>query len=236
MTTALILAGGSGARTEQDIPKQFMNVSDKPIILYTLEVFQNHPEIDAIIVSCLSGWEGILSAYAKEDGIDKLRWIVPGGENGQQSARIALEKLADVCVEEDIVIIHDAVRPLVSADIISDCIAVCKMYGSGLAAVRCQETIMKTENGINGRVGINRQDIMRVQTPQAYEFKKALHAHTEALERGIINAVYTNTLMLDLDYTLYFSKGSEKNIKITTLEDIEIFKALYNSQKDDWMK
>ncbi len=236
MNIALILAGGNGNRTEQDIPKQFFNIYDKPIIIYTLEVFQNHPEIDGIIVSCLGGWVKILHAYAMEARINKLKWIVEGGINGQSSARNALRALKDTCLEDDIVVIHDGIRPMVTEEIITDCIATCREYGSGLAAMRCQETIMESTDGIKGNKGINRQDIMRVQTPQAYLYGRVLGAHEEALRRGITDAVYTNTLMLDLGEELYFSKGSERNIKITTMEDVQIFKALYGMKKEDWVK
>ncbi len=236
MNIALLLAGGSGTRTEQDIPKQFFNVYEKPIIIYTLEAFQRHPDIDGIIVSCLEGWHEILRAYAKEADINKLKWIVGGGENGQASARNALRELRDVCHESDIVVIHDAIRPMVSAEIISDCIVKCRQYGSGLAAMRCQETIIETQDGIKGDKGISRSNIMRVQTPQAYRYGYVMDAHERALQQGITDAVYTNTLMIDLGETLYFSKGSEKNLKITTMEDVEIFKALYRMEKEDWVK
>lgn len=235
MNVALILAGGSGSRTEQSVPKQFLSIYEKPIIIYTLEAFQNHPLIDAIIVSCIDGWQDVLSGYAGAYGITKLKWIIEGGENGQASARKALLALEPHCKEDDIVVIHDAVRPLISADIIEDCILKAKEYGSGLSAVRCQETIMRTEDGMSGEDGIDRNDIMRVQTPQAYRYGKALAAHKEALEKGIVNAVYTNTLMLELGAKLHFSKGSNKNIKITTLEDIDIFKALYSTKRDAWL-
>ena len=145
MNVALILAGGSGSRTEQSVPKQFLSIYDKPIIIYTLEAFQNHPEVDAIIVSCIDGWLDVLAGYARAYGITKLKWIVKGGENGQASARKALLELESHCKEDDIVIIHDAVRPLISKEIITDCIAKAREYGSGLSAVRCQETIMRTE-------------------------------------------------------------------------------------------
>lgn len=236
MNIALILAGGSGKRTEQDVPKQFMNVYDKPIIIYTLEAFQKHPDIDGIIVSCLEGWEEILRAYAKEYGIDKLKWIIAGGENGQASARKALVALEDTCKAGDIIVIHDAVRPMLTDDIISDCIVTCRRKGSGLSAIRCQETIVQTEDGLSGKVNIHRDDIMRVMTPQAYRYEKALWAHKTALERGITDAVYTNTLMLDLGEEVYFSKGSTRNIKITTVEDVEMFKALYMTEKESWVK
>ena len=235
MNVALILAGGSGSRTEQCVPKQFISVYEKPIIIYTLEAFQKHSQIDAIIVSCISGWEDVLRGYAQAAGITKLKWIIEGGDNGQSSARNSLLALEEVCADDDIVVIHDAVRPMIDDEIITDCIEKAKKYGSGLSAVRCQETIMKTDDGEKGNDGIDRNDIMRVQTPQAYNYKKALWAHKEALNRGITNAVYTNTLMLELGEELYFSYGSNKNIKITTLEDIDMFKALYVTKRDAWL-
>lgn len=236
MNVALILAGGNGSRTEQSVPKQFISIYEKPIIIYTLEAFEKHPDVDAIIVSCISGWHDVLKGYAGSAGITKLQWVVNGGDNGQSSARIALLTLENICSSEDIVIIHDAVRPMVSQEIITDCIEKAKEFGSGLSAVRCQETIMRTSDGRSGHIGIDRNDIMRVQTPQAYKYGKALWAHKEALNRGITNAVYTNTLMMDLGEELYFSLGSNKNIKITTLEDIDMFKALYVTKRDTWLK
>jgi 2-C-methyl-D-erythritol 4-phosphate cytidylyltransferase len=236
MNVALILAGGSGTRTEQAVPKQFINVYDKPIIIYTLEAFQRHPDIDAIIVSCISGWEDVLEGYARAAGITKLKWIIEGGDNGQSSARNALLALRKYCKDDDIVVIHDAVRPMISEEIITDCIEKAKEYGSGLSAIRCQETIMRTEDGNSGSDGIDRKDIMRVQTPQAYRYGKVLNAHITALEMGITNAVYTNTLMLELGDELHFSCGSNKNIKITTLEDIDIFKALCVTKREKWLK
>ncbi len=125
---------------------------------------------------------------------------------------------------------------MISEKIITDCIAKAEKYGSGLSAIQCQETIMLTENGKCGHAGIDRNDIMHVQTPQAYRYGRVLWAHKEALKRGITNAVYTNTLMMELGEELYFSCGSNKNIKITTLEDIDIFKALYATKRDAWLK
>ncbi len=236
LNVALILAGGSGSRTEQSIPKQFISIDEKPIIIYTLEAFQKHPEVDAIVVSCISGWHDVLKGYAAATGITKLRWVVDGGDNGQSSARNALLTLEHDCAYEDIVIIHDAVRPMISQEIITDCIAKAKQFGSGLSAIRCQETIMRTDDGETGHIGIDRNDIMRVQTPQAYQYGKVLWAHKEALRRGITNSVYTNTLMMDLGEELHFSIGSNKNIKITTLEDIDMFKALHVTRRDKWLR
>ena len=134
------------------------------------------------------------------------------------------------------ILVHDAVRPFLPKEVITDAIVKCKQKGSGLSAVRCQETIVRTDDGISGQEGIARTEIMRVQTPQAYKFGKALWAYEEAGRRGINGEVYINTLMLRLGETVYFSYGSEKNIKITTIDDLELFKALLKMEREDWIK
>lgn len=236
MNIALILAGGQGNRTAQDIPKQFMNVYDKPLIIYTLENFERHPDIDGIAVVCLDGWHEVLNAYARQYDITKLRWIVSGGEDGQESTHKGVEALKDVCDPEDVILVHDAIRPFITPEVITDAITKCKQKGSGLSAVRCQETIVRSQDGISGEEGISRQEIMRVQTPQAYKYGKALWAYEEADRRGIKGEVYINTLMLRLGEKVYFSKGTDKNVKITTIDDLEVFKALLNMEREDWIK
>lgn len=236
MNIALVLAGGQGNRTAQDIPKQFMNVYDKPLIIYTLENFERHPEIDGIVVVCLDGWHEVLKAYARQYNITKLKWVVSGGKDGQESTRCGVEALKDVCTEEDVILVHDAIRPFITPEVITDAITKCKQKGSGLSAVRCQETIVRTDDGISGAEGIARQEIMRVQTPQAYKFGKALWAYEEAAKRGIEGEVYINTLMLRLGERVFFSKGTDKNVKITTVDDLEVFKALLNMEREDWIK
>lgn len=236
MNIALILAGGHGSRTAQDIPKQFMNVYEKPLIIYTLENFERHPDIDGIAVVCIDGWHEVLKAYARQYGITKLKWVVAGGNDGQESTQRGIEALKESCDAEDVILVHDAVRPFLPKEVITDAIVKCKQKGSGLSAVRCQETIVRTDDGISGQEGIARTEIMRVQTPQAYKFGKALWAYEEAGRRGITGEVYINTLMLRLGETVYFSYGSEKNIKITTIDDLELFKALLKMEREDWIK
>ncbi len=226
MNIGMIIAGGSGQRMHQDIPKQFINVFDKPIIVYTLEAFQRHPDIDAILVVCIDGWQEILRAYAKQFGITKLSWIVPGGENGQGSIRNGVQELEKHCSPDDIILIHDAIRPLLSAEIISDSIAKCRRFGSAVTAIPCNEAMLYSENGESSGESINRDTLKRTQTPQTFALGKLCWAHKTALERGITNSVATCTLMVELGETVYFSAGSEKNIKITTPDDIDILKAL----------
>ena len=145
---ALIIAGGSGNRMGQDIPKQFMHVDNCPIIIHTLKAFQLHPNIDAIGVVCLQGWETVLQSYANQFSIDKLRWMFEGGENGQRSIYNGLVGLKDAgCEDDDLVLIHDAVRPLISQDIISSNIAICKRYGYAITGIKCKEAILESEDG-----------------------------------------------------------------------------------------
>lgn len=240
MNIAIIIAGGIGSRTGQQIPKQFINVFDKPVIIYTLERFQLHKEIDAIEVVCLKGWEEVLRVYASQYGIAKLRWIVSGGESGQDSIYKGLLNLKNKCSAEDVVVIHDGIRPMVEENIISSCIYSCQKYGNGVTALPVYEQVFKVRDDKSTNEYIPRETLRILQTPQAYRYFHLLRAYEEGYRRGIgiHGSSYANTLMADLGHVLYFSAGTTKNIKITTSDDIEIFKAmLRNSQngekKDD---
>lgn len=233
---ALIIAGGVGARMGQDIPKQFINVYDKPVIVYTMEAFQNHPSIDAIEIVCLDGWHEVLWAYAKQFGISKLENIVLGGVNGQDSIRNGLHDIANRYKDEkDIVLIHDAIRPMVGTDIISDNIRVCRQYGNAITVVPCTAAMLKTYDSLSTKEQVPRDNLKITQTPQAFFLKDIVEAHKEALEKGITNSVASCTMYIELGKKLFMSTGSEKNLKLTTTEDIEIFKALLNAKKDVWM-
>ncbi len=233
---ALIIAGGVGARMNQDIPKQFINVYDKPVIVYTLEAFQKHPEIDAIEVVCLDGWHDILRAYARQFGIAKLENIVSGGKNGQDSIRNGLYDIYErYNGDDDIVLIHDAIRPMVSEDIITDNIKVCRELGNAITVVPCTAAMLKTYDSISSEEQVPRDNLKITQTPQTFFMKDIVAAHKEALEKGITNSVASCTMYIELGRKLHMALGSEKNLKLTTTEDIEIFKALLNSKKDEWM-
>lgn len=236
MNIALIIAGGVGARMNQDIPKQFINVYDKPVIIYTLEAFQNHPNIDAVEVVCLDGWHDILRAYSKQFGITKLENIVSGGVNGQDSIRNGIIDIASRHSDkEDIVLIHDAIRPMVNADIISDNIQVCRKYGNAITVVPCTAAMLKTYDFYSTEEQVPRDNLKITQTPQSFFLEDIIATHDEALRKGITNSVASCTLYIELGRKLYMSTGSEKNLKLTTAEDIEIFKALLNAQKDQWL-
>mgnify|MGYP004609224705 FL=1 len=149
MIVAIIVAGGSGVRMNMNIPKQFVLVDGKPVLLYTLENFQNHPMVDGIEVVCIDGWQDDVWAYAKQYGIDKLKWIVTGGATVQQSIRNGIENLKDVCGEDDAVIIHDGIRPLVDADVLDDVIEKCRLYGNGVTSMPYNEQIFIVDDELS---------------------------------------------------------------------------------------
>ena len=233
MNIALIIAGGIGHRMGQDIPKQFINVYDKPIIIYTMEGFQNHPQIDFIEVVCIDGWHDVLKAYAKQYNITKLQWIVSGGTTGQESIRNGVFNLESVCSDEDIIIIHDGIRPMVDQSVLSDIIVKCNEYGNAVTSLPYNEQIFIIDNEKYTTKYIPRETIRRVQTPQAYKFGKLDWAYHEAFEKkiGIYGSSYTNTMMVELGEKLYFAAGSEKNIKLTTPDELELFKGYLQEEK-----
>ena len=233
---ALLIAGGSGNRMHQDIPKQFITVNERPVIVYTLEAFEKHPEIDAIAVVCIAGWEQVLWAYANQFNITKLQYVIPGGKNGQDSIRNGVYELEKHFDKDDLVIIHDAIRPLVSAEIISDNIRVAREFGNAITVIPCAEAMMQTEDGVVSVGSYPRDRLKRTQTPQAFKIGDICDLHRRALEAGITNSVASCTLKIEMGEQVFFSAGSEKNIKLTTVEDIDIFKALLAAKRSDWLK
>ena len=235
---AIIIAGGSGSRMGQDIPKQFINVFDKPVLIYTLEGFQKHPQIDAIEVVCLDGWHDVLRAYAKQFGIDKLKWIVSGGKTGQESIRNGVFNLEGKAAPEDIIIVHDGIRPLVDETVLTDVIIKAKKYGNAVTSLPYNEQIFVIDDELSTTKFIPRETIRRVSTPQAYRFDLLDEKYHEAFENeiGIYGSHYANTMMVELGVRLYFAAGSDKNIKLTTKDDLELFKAFLKSEKDNWLK
>ena len=238
MTVAIIIAGGSGSRMGQDIPKQFINVYDKPVLIYTLEGFQKHPQIDAIEVVCLDGWHDVLWAYAKQFSIDKLKWVVSGGKTGQESIRNGVYYLEGKVADNDIIIIHDGIRPLVDETVLTDVIIKARQYGNAVTSLPYNEQIFVVDNEISTIKFIPRETLRRVSTPQAYKFKLLNSKYHETYEKkiGIYGSHYTNTMMVELGERLYFAAGSDKNIKLTTKDDLETFKAYLKSDKDNWIK
>ena len=220
---ALIIAGGSGARMHQNIPKQFLTINERPVIIYTLEAFQKHADIDAIAVVCINGWEPVLLAYANQFNITKLNYIIPGGETGQESIYNGICELKKYYSDDDIVLI-------------SEWIVKTKQFGCAIATIPCAEAMLETEDGMISTGSYPRNNLKRTQTPQGFPLGKIYDLHERALLKGITNSVASCTLMIEMGEQVYFSAGSEKNIKLTTVEDLDIFKALLLSNRSDWLK
>ncbi len=239
MNIALLIAGGSGNRMGQDIPKQFMHIDGCPIIIKTMQAFQRHPDIRYIAVVCLKGWETVLQSYANQFNIDKLKWIFPGGDSGFASIHNGIYGLKENgCNSEDLILIHDAVRPLLSQEIISNNIATCKAYGYAITGIKCKEAILESIDGFSSKTSIPRDTLIRTQTPQTFRLQNIIKAHENAINKGILDSVSSCTLIAELkeDIEMHIVPGSEKNIKITSVEDLEILKALLHTEKDIWLK
>lgn len=233
MNAAIILAGGTDARFQMDVPKQFINVNNRPLIVYTLEEFQKHEDIDEIIVICLDGWQEMVRVYGKQFHIGKLTAILPGGKDAQESTYHGLKYLEDKMSKGDIVVIHDAIRPMVTQEIITKSIQMCRKKGMGVAATYIMDSIMHSSDGKEGYKTINRYEIMKVQTPQAFDFELILKLHNRAIEEGRLGAWDNSSMITGLGEKVIFSEGSDLNLKINTTEDVEMFRALYKMYRED---
>ena len=238
MNIAVIIAGGVGSRVGASIPKQFIEIYGKPILAYTLENFNAHPMIDKIELVCISSWIEEVETYREKYSLDKLEWIVPGGDFVQSSIYNGVKNLEDKISMEDLVIIHDGVRPLVDDEVLTDVINVAARMGNGVTSLPYNEQIFLIDDEYSTTRYIPRETLRRVSTPQAYRYSDLLEAYDTAFEKeiGIYGSSYTNTMFCDLGKTLYFAKGSDKNIKLTTPEDIEIFKGYLRAQNEDLKK
>ena len=230
---AIIIAGGVGSRMGHDIPKQFIEVEGKPVLMYTLEGFQKHPMVDAIVLVCIDGWQEDVRRWCAQSGITKLRKIVTGGASGQESIRNGVFSLEGECAQDDVVIIHDGIRPLVDAFVLTDVIEKCLRYGNAVTSLPYNEQIFVVDDEISTVKYIPRETLWRVSTPQAYLFGRLDSAYHEAFEKkiGIYGSSYTNTMMVELGERLYFAAGSDKNVKLTTPDDLEWFRAYLRKEQ-----
>ena len=232
---ALLTAAGQGARMNFEIPKQFIHVDQKPLIIHTAQAFQDHPETDGIMIVTLPDWIPAIQAYAEQYRITKLEWIITGGKTNQESIRNGVMALQEKVPPDSIIIIHDGNRSNVSGETISDSIATFRRYGSAVAAIPCVEAAFRCETDeMSSVTPVDRTGLYRTQTPHTYTLEKLVWAHREAEARNIHNEAATCTLMQKLGERIYFSKGTETNLKITTADDLKIFEALLaaeNSRK-----
>ena len=229
MNVAIVIAGGVGSRMGQSIPKQFIEVAGKPVIVHTLETFENHPAIDAIEVVCLEGWEEMLRVWCLQFSITKLNWVTPGGATGQESIRNGVCALEGELAAGDIAVIHDGVRPMVDAEVLTDVVRVAAEHGNAVTSTPVNEQVFVVEGpeSTTTRECIPRETLRRVSTPQAYRYGDLVAAYRRAFAEGIgiTGSSYTNTMMVELGHELHLAAGSDRNIKLTTPENLETFRA-----------
>lgn len=227
MNVAVILAGGSGTRVGAGVPKQFIEVYGKPVLAYTIEKFQEHNEIDAIEVVCKPDYKEYLENIIKENNYDKVKWIVDGGIDFQTSVLNGVNNLKEKINDEDIILVHYGASPFVSEEILTDAIKVCKDKGNCTSGTPCYLLTGSNDDGEKSTQWVDRDKIMQLNSPQCFKFGYVTKIYEEAIQKGILDKVepHTTSLMYYLGHTIYFSKGDQTNIKITTKEDVELFKA-----------
>lgn len=232
MNCALIFAGGTGQRMNTKTrPKQFLELHGKPIIVYTLEVFENHPEIDGIVVVCLEPWIPFMNKLLVKFDLDKVVDVVPGGATGQQSIRAGLDALAAHYDDEAIVLIHDGVRPLISDETIDSCIDCATDNGNAITVVPAIETIVQQKDGKITKV-IERKDCCSAKAPQCFRLGEILEAHRLSEREGLNEFIDSATMMKHFGHDLYTVEGEPENIKITTPSDFYIFRAMVDEREN----
>jgi 2-C-methyl-D-erythritol 4-phosphate cytidylyltransferase len=225
MVNALIFAGGVGARMKsKEIPKQFLKVEGKPIIIRTLEHFSNHGMVDTIVVVCIEGWIEELKTQIEKYGIKKVVAIIPGGETGFQSIHNGLEKIAETAKDDDIVLICDGVRPILSEKLITTCIEDARVYKTAVPVTPSIDSVLYSVDGSSCSKNFERKNIYITQAPQGYEMKTIMDAHAEAMSKGV-ESVSSGDLMIELGHEIHIFKGLRENIKVTTPEDLNALRA-----------
>ena len=228
MVHTVIFAGGVGARMKSlDIPKQFINVDGQPIIIRTLENFSTHPQVDDIVISCLADKIDYLWDLIAKYKVQKVTSIVPGGENGHGSIHNGLVEVQKFSSPDDVVLICDGVRPLISHQLISDCIETASKYETAVPVTPSIDSVLQSEDGETCCKSLPRKQMYITQAPQGYTMRKIMHAHDEAERLGISNPISSSELLIELGETVHIFKGERDNIKVTTPEDLQFLRSRY---------
>lgn len=222
----ILLAGGIGKRMNAEIPKQFIGVEGKPIIAYSIENFQRNPQIEKIVVVCVKDWMNKVKDITAQYALSKVAWIIEGGSTGHDSIRNGVFFLKDKIRPEDFIIIHDAVRPVLPQKALDEVIRVAHEKGNASSSVACHPPIVYTEDFLSGIKDIDREHVMLTASPQAYRYSLALKCYEEAEQENRHDFTFTSSLLIHYGERVYFAKGTTSNIKITTKEDLALFKAL----------
>lgn len=222
----ILLAGGVGKRMQTDIPKQFIEIDNKPIIVYSIENFQRNPQIEKIVVVCIKDWIGKLKKIVDEYSLSKVEWIVEGGDTSHDSIRNGVFFLRDKIDPEDYIIVHDAVRPVLPQKAIDEVIRVAHENGNASSSTVCHPPIVYTDDFVSGIKDVDREHVMLTASPQAFKYSVALNCYLRAEQENRHDFTFTSSLLIHCGERVYFAKGTACNIKITTKGDLALFEAL----------
>ena len=225
----MLFAGGVGTRMKSsDMPKQFLVVGGKPIIIRTMEHFASHPEVDDIVIACKADWIDYLNDLIEKFKVQKVRSVVPGGETGYESIHNGVVETAKVATApDDIILICDGVRPMLSEKLISNCISIARECGTAVPVTPSIDSLLFSDDGEMCEKSYKRSSMYITQAPQGYTMEKILWAHSEAERRGITNPVSSSELFIELGEPVRLYIGERNNIKVTTPEDLERLRADY---------
>ena len=225
---AIILAGGRSTRNLQNVPNQFVSVLGRPVVSWCLETYQQHPMIDDIVVVCLEGWEEVVTAYAVQSGVSKLRSVVRAGETGMMSVKGGFSRLEEMGYHDgDMVVVQESTRPLVTAEMISRVLLACSRLGSATTCTSMSDSVQFVRNGSGGWLYVDRDSIVDLQSPDAFAFETLESVLGEAERLGRPMLQNSCAMLLDtLGHPLNFCECSTTNMKIIRQEDLAVFEAL----------
>ena len=227
MNIALVLAAGSGTRMNNELPKQFLMVNEKPLFVYSVQTFQNNPKVDVIVIATNANNIELVKDYCKQFDLNKVKSVIAGGETRQASVYNGLKEIEKIIKSpKDIILIHDSARPLVSDRIIKESVEACIEFGAVDTVIQASDTIVKSSDDQTIGEILNRQEIYQSQTPQTFEFSIIKDAHEKALKDQVPNVTDDCKLVMHYGMDVHFVQGDKLNFKVTTPEDLEMFKAL----------
>ena len=235
MNIALILAAGTGSRMgNADKPKQFLPIYGKPLMIHTIEAFEMHDNIDKIVVVTSEGYDDQVKVWCKQYDLSKVKAVTIGGDSRQISVYNGLQAIKELgAKEDDVILIHDAARPLISKNIISKNIEACTKYDAVDTVIQASDTIIKSVDGETISDIPVRKELYQGQTPQTFKLGLILQAHENAKAGKIPNVTDDAKLVISMGKAVHLVEGSKQNFKITTFDDLMMLKALLKIGKTE---
>ncbi len=232
MNTAILLSGGTGTRMGVACPKQYLPVLGRPVLLYSLETLQRHDDIDHIVIVAAEEWQPAVQEWVKAEGVTKFFAFAPAGRTRQHSIYNGLKAAKDCTPNEGVVLIHDAARPLVSPAIIAACLAAAAEEGGAMPVITVKDTVYYSETGERVDQLLDRSRLYAGQAPEAFRFGEYLAIHDAASDDEIAATAGTSQIACRHGMSVRLVAGSERNLKITTVEDLHTFEMLLHEQPE----